>query len=685
MLPIAPPSAGRLPSCAVLAARPRRSGRAGRGADADRHPRHRGPRRQRRADAGRHRDAHQPRERHRPARHDQRPGHPGRARSSPPAPISSPPRASASRPSSIRDVRLQASVKSTLSIVLEAGTVDERVDVTADRTTLVAGDSAVGEVIDRETIASLPVPRARRAPVRAAGAGRRAAGAGLAAVDARQRRPERRRRARSRPTTSCSTASTTTISSSTGSWSTRASTPSRRCRSSRTPTTPTTAAAPAARSTSSCEVGHERPEGQRLRVLPPLDAGRAQQPAARRQPGAAAAQAPVRRHARRPDRPLAVVLLHERRGHRRASRPTRGWRTCRPRPSAPATSAPRGVTLVDPFTQQPFPGNVIPASRISRGGRRGSPALYPAPNRADAAANLVSSPQGGATRIQCDDQDRPPRLAGQADPGPLHLQPRGPRPAVPDAGRATCPASASSVLDSGPQVLGVGCRGTSGRALPRDARSASNALDRENVPQSAGADQFAALGITRPPLDRRRPGLPDVRRARLRDARRRHQPAGASGRRARSTSSETLGLDRGRHHVKLGGELRHYQSDGYNHLFARGQAVFTGAFTGHPVGDLLLGYPTITLLAANDNRQALRTWSANVFAQDDWRISSRADGQRRRALRVQRAARRRRRSHADLRPGDATACSRWAERRAALRPRLATSTTSRRASAPAGI
>src|SRR5829696_2898265 len=57
----------------------------------------------------------------------------------------------------IRDVRLQASVKSTLSIVLQAGTVDERVDVTADRTTLVASDSAVGEVIDRETIASLPV------------------------------------------------------------------------------------------------------------------------------------------------------------------------------------------------------------------------------------------------------------------------------------------------------------------------------------------------------------------------------------------------------------------------------------------------------------------------------------------------------------------------------------------------
>jgi hypothetical protein len=87
--------------------------------------------------------------------------------------------------------------------------------------------------------------------------------------------------------------------------------------------------------------------------------------------------------------------------------------------------------------------------------------------------------------------------------------------------------------------------------------------------------------------------------------------------------SETVGLDHGRHHYKAGGELRHYRSDGYNHLFSRGQAVFSGAFTGNPVADLLLGFPTISLLAANDNRQALRTWSANAFAQDDWRISSR--------------------------------------------------------------
>ena len=58
-----------------------------------------------------------------------------------------------------------------------------------------------------------------------------------------------------------------------------------------------------------------------------------------------------------------------------------------------------GVTLIDPFTQRPFPGNVLPASRIDPVGAR-LMALYPAPNHADAAANLVSSPEGRRNGIQ---------------------------------------------------------------------------------------------------------------------------------------------------------------------------------------------------------------------------------------------------------------------------------------------
>ena len=239
----------------------------------------------------------------------------------------------------IRDVRLQASVKSTLSIVLEAGTVDERVDVTADRTTLVAGDSAVGEVIDRETIAVAAGPRARRAPVRATGAGRRAAGAGLAAVDARQRRPQRRRRPRSLQQL-----------------------PARRRRQQRSLPQPARGEPEPRRHRGGLAppehlrrrlrpqrrrpgqhrraVGHERPEGQRLRVLPALVAGRPQQPrcpTTTRSRGCASTSSAARWAAR-----SGTGRRSSSRTSRSstASRPTPGWRTCPPRPSATATSAP---------------------------------------------------------------------------------------------------------------------------------------------------------------------------------------------------------------------------------------------------------------------------------------------------------------------------------------------------------
>ena len=73
---------------------------------------------------------------------------------------------------------------------------------------------------------------------------------------------------------------------------------------------------------------------------------------------------------------------------------------------------------------------------------------------------------------------------------------------------------------------------------------------------------------------------------------------------------DALTFDRGRHHLKTGGELRAYQSDGYNHLFARGQATFHRRLHRPARSPICCsGYPTVTLLAANDNRQALRTWA----------------------------------------------------------------------------
>ena len=58
-----------------------------------------------------------------------------------------------------------------------------------------------------------------------------------------------------------------------------------------------------------------------------------------------------------------------------------------------------GRPIIDPFTQQPFPGNIIPASRMSAAGINAAN-LYPRENTSVGSANYVSSPEGERDSIQ---------------------------------------------------------------------------------------------------------------------------------------------------------------------------------------------------------------------------------------------------------------------------------------------
>jgi hypothetical protein len=516
----------------------------------------------------------------------------------------------------IRDVRLQASVKSTLSIVLDAGTVDERVDVTADRTTLVAGDSAVGEVIDRETIESLPVLErdalqfAQQAPGIAPPApGSRLSTQGNVGLNVAGARESSNNFLLDGVDNNDLFLNRLVVNPSLD------------------------AIEEISLLQNTYDAAYGRSAGGQINVVvksgtsdlkgtayeyfrtSKLDARNSllpddnPEPRLRKHQFGGTVGGPIGRwpsfffanvegiNAIEADTRLAHVPTGaERSGDFSAS----------------------GVTLIDPFTQQPFAGNVIPASRISATGARLA-GLYPSPNRSDDVANLVSSPEGRREGIQATIktdhhgwQDKPIQVRYTFSREDRDLP-------FPTRSR-NLPGFGVSVVDQGHQ-LSASISRTSGR-LFFETRVGLNALDRENAPQSAGLDRFAELGIVSPIVDPVDQGFltavvpgfetlgDDTNLPVRRQTRTLHL-------------SETVGIDRGRHHAKVGGELRHYQSDGYNHLFSRGQAVFTGAFSGHPVGDMLLGFPTITLLAANDNRQALRTWSANLYAQDDWRISSR--------------------------------------------------------------
>jgi hypothetical protein len=278
-----------------------------------------------------------------------------------------------------------------------------------------------------------------------------------------------------------------------------------------------------------------------------------------------------------------------------------------------------GLTVRDPFTGLPFPGNVIPASRMSAAGVAAAN-LYPQPNRGNAQTNFVSSPLADRRAVQFTIKTDHTVWRGS----PLMFRysfSRDDRDQPFPVRSRNLPGFGISVLDQG-HNFGSGLTKAWTARVFNELRVGVNALYRDNSPQSAGTDRYAGLGITGPTLGSADTGYPTLvvpGYETLGD-----DPNLPVNRRTRTIHVvDALTIDRGRHHVKTGGELRAYRSDGYTHLFARGQATFSGAFSGASFGDLLLGFPTVTLLGANDNRQALRTWSASGFLQDDWRVHQR--------------------------------------------------------------
>ncbi len=267
-------------------------------------------------------------------------------------------------------------------------------------------------------------------------------------------------------------------------------------------------------------------------------------------------------------------------------------------PTAAERSGVFSTAVRDPLTGAPFPGNTIPASRLDPAGVAAAN-LYPLPNRADADANLVSSPVASRNAVQF--TVKTDHTLGAGSPANLRYSFTTDDRDQPFPVRArNLPGFGISVLDEGHNLAFGYARALSRRTFT-ELRVGLNALHRENVPQRSGNGLTLVVPGSETLGDD--PNLPVVRRTRTIHV------------------ADALMFDRRTHHFKAGGEFRSYRSDGFNHLFERGQATFQGVFTGHPVADLLLGMPTITLIGLNDNRQALRTWSLNGFAQDDWRVN----------------------------------------------------------------
>jgi len=279
-----------------------------------------------------------------------------------------------------------------------------------------------------------------------------------------------------------------------------------------------------------------------------------------------------------------------------------------------------GVTMIiDPFTGAPFPGNVIPAGRISTTSRAVA-ALYPLPNRSDSVFNFLASPDAtraaGSIAAKTDH-----RLRGDTWLSLRYSFSTDDRDYPFVARSRNLPGFGVAALDRGHSV-GIALTGALSPRLVHAIRIGFTTSRRENLQGQRGVDGFGALGISGPSLGALDLGLPTILVSGLEtlgdDA---NLPV------VRRTKTwhliDSLTIERGRHQIKAGAELRTFASDGDNHLFARGRMSFSGAFTGNSFADLLLGYPSFSLLGINNNRQALRTWALDGFVQDEWRLTAR--------------------------------------------------------------
>ena len=298
------------------------------------------------------------------------------------------------------------------------------------------------------------------------------------------------------------------------------------------------------------------------------------------------------------------------------------------------------------------PGSRFPATAFRRIGCDPTgtevAALYPDPNRTG-GQNFASSPLGSRDGVRVGGQDGSSCLARHAAVVALCVTSDDRQVPFPNGAR-NLPGFGIGVTDIG-QNAAAGLSQVLSTHVLNELRVGWNRLHRENVPAASGTDQFAALGITGPALPSVDQGYPAFSVAG-------YEPLGDDPNLpvVRRTStwhvSDSLTIERGRHLWKLGGEVRHYASDGFNHVYARGQIGFTGAFTGDALGDLLLGLPTFSILAANDNPQALRATVVQPVRAARLAADSAPDRQRGPPLRPQPAACRRVRSHAGVRPGD---------------------------------
>jgi len=276
-----------------------------------------------------------------------------------------------------------------------------------------------------------------------------------------------------------------------------------------------------------------------------------------------------------------------------------------------------GVTVVNPFSGQPFTGNVIPPSLFSPQAANVL-ALFPKPNLPGDSGNYLSNPIGttqqneGSIRM-----DR--RLTANSQ---LTLRYSYGRQNIfePFAETNTeLPGFGDYVFNRSHNALIQYQQTISPRTLNAVLVGYNRAV-RQVLAQNYKTNVNALWGVNYLPTVTRDFGFPAISvtgYSNVGDA------ISLPINRADNTfqAGDNMTLIRGAHSIKIGAELRDLQLNGYIEEYARGQVDFSGALTGSGLGDLLLGLPSLGIHAQYTGPQTMRSKLWSGYFQDDWKVT----------------------------------------------------------------
>ena len=294
-----------------------------------------------------------------------------------------------------------------------------------------------------------------------------------------------------------------------------------------------------------------------------------------------------------------------------------------------------GIPAINPFTQQPFPGNQIPAAYIDPTGAAIA-ALYPLPNRNVPEQNFVSSPVERERNDQFDvriDHSIAPssELSFRYSFADLNLY-----DPFSGSGFALVPGYGTNVPRRAQNVM-LGETHAFSANIINELRAGYNRVSAGTYQQNIGNDLNSQLGIPNLSSNPRDFGLTLINVTG-------YSPFGDDYNNPQHSASNILELtdqvtyNHGRHLFRFGADLRNLRQNAYRDEEARGFIDFLGLITGNPLEELLLGLPTVSAGATLDNPGASAHLQHLLFWPGHVSRPARSDALARRALRIQRPA-----------------------------------------------